>query len=75
MRLDTDKTGIKLSFNITTVEHQALQAAVQDSGLKTQAKFLRQVLRQALGDYLLNNYSAATTNTTTNTINGGTIDD
>ena len=71
MKPEAEKTGIKLSFQITTIEHQALQQAVQASGIKTQSKYLRQILRQALGDYLLNNYSA----TTTNTINGGTIDD
>jgi len=58
--MECEKVSIKLSFSITPSEHRALQQALQTSGLQSQSKFLRRLVRQSLGEYFINSFSTTT---------------
>jgi len=51
--MQAEKVSVKISFSVTPSESRALQSALQTSGLKSQSKFLRKLMRESLGNYLI----------------------
>ena len=51
--MQAEKASVKISFSVTPSEFRALQFALQTSGLKSQSKFLRSLMRESLGNYLI----------------------
>ena len=51
--MQAEQVSVKLSFSVTPSEQRALQSALKTSGLQSQSKFLRKLMRQSLGNYLI----------------------
>ena len=51
--MQKEKVSVKIPCSVTPSESRALQSALQTSGLKSQSKFLRKLMRESLGNYLI----------------------